>query len=235
MARPARPWFRLYVETVYDLKLRRQPPDVRWVWVAVLASARQSPRPGHLLVSERIPMTVEDLAEVAAVSTETAAKAIDIFIEADMLHRDDESRMAVVNWASRQFESDSGKGSTTVPSTERPRNKDGTRTEPPSPDTETESEENPSVGTADDGFADFWDQYPPRDGKKLDKGKAQAAWKRMSKRDRAAAMVGVGHYAASGQRAKDAFRWLRDSCWDDWQTPAAPDRADLDQQVTQYR
>jgi len=230
MARPARPWFRMYVETVHDPKLRRQPPDVRWVWVAVLACARQSPLPGTLLVSERIPMTVADLADVANVTVETVDKAIDAFIEADMIHRDDESRLAVVNWTSRQFESDSGNGSTGVSSTKRPPNKDGTRTEPPLPDTETEVRENPSPGpTVDDGFEHFWKQYPARDGKKPDKAKAHAVWKRMTKANRDLAMVGVRHYAASGWRARDAVRWLRDEAWIDWQEPASPDRTEPSQ------
>ena len=223
MARPARPWFRMYVETVNDLKLRRQPPDVRWVWVAVLASARQSPLPGTLLVSERIPMTLDDLAEVAAVSTETVTKAVDAFIDADMLHRDDESRLAVVNWASRQFESDNRANAPEVPPPKGGSSVNGTTTEPTTPESESESEENPSVDTPDDGFDSFWDKYPPRDGKKAAKARAVTAWKRMSKAKRELALTGVEHYAASGWRAKDAFRWLNDEAWVDWQEPATPD------------
>lgn len=242
MARPARPWFRMYVETVYDLKLRRQPPDVRWVWVAVLASARQSPLPGTLLVSERIPMTLDDLAEVAAVDTETVNKAVDAFIEADMLHRDDESRMAVVNWASRQFESDNRAGtgadapqtkggSSGVPPPKRGSSVNGTTTEPTTPESESESEENPSVDTVDDGFDAFWSRYPARDGKKAGKAKAVSAWKRMSKAKRDLALTGVEHYAASGWRAKDAFRWLNDEAWVDWQEPATPDKQEPKEQA----
>lgn len=230
MARPARPWFRMYVETVNDLKLRRQPPDVRWVWVAVLASARQSPLPGTLLVSERIPMTLADLAEVAAVDTETAAKAVDAFIEADMLHRDDESRMAVVNWASRQFESDNRAVTPDVPPPNGGSSVDGTTTEPTTPESESESEENPSADTPD-GFDVFWSRYPARDGKKNEKKKAVAAWKRMSRAKRELAMIGVEHYAASGWRAKDAFRWLNDESWADWQEPARPDKQEPKEQA----
>lgn len=229
MARPARPWFRMYVETVADLKLRRQPPDVRWVWVAVLASARRSPRPGELLVSERIPMTLDDLAEVAAVSTETAHKAVEAFIEADMLHRSDDSVLSVVNWASRQFESDNRAGSSEVPAPKGGSSVNGTTTEPTTPeDRGQKSEVPPSVDPLED-FDEFWRQYPPRDGKKLEKAKAQQLWKRMSQTKRDLAMVGVGNYAASGQRAKDAHRWLRDECWNDWQTPATPDSDDRTQ------
>lgn len=78
----------------------------------------------------------------------------------------------------------------------------------------------------DDGFEDFWQAYPSRDGKKPDKAKARSIWKRMSGEKRAKAMIGVGHYAASGWRAKDAHRWLRDECWETWQTPATTDDPD---------
>ena len=63
MPRPARPWFRFYVEALSDRKLRRLTPAQRWLWVAVLGAARQSPIPGHLMVSEREPMDAHDLAD----------------------------------------------------------------------------------------------------------------------------------------------------------------------------
>lgn len=226
MARPARPWFRLYVETVFDLKLRRQPADVRWAWVAVLASARQSPRPGWLYVADRIPMTADDLAEVAAVSPEVTERAIAVFDEADMLE-EVEGVWHVVNWEKRQFESDSrsGGGSTEEPAPEPESSDNGTTTEPPPLEDRGQKTENPPPSTdLIEGFNDFWRIYPARDGKKLEKRKAEDQWKRMSKAKRNAALVGVANYAASGQRPKDAFRWLRDECWEDWQTPAEPDR-----------
>jgi hypothetical protein len=36
-------------------------------------------------------------------------------------------------------------------------------------------------------------------------------------------MVGVEVYAADGIRAKDAHRWLRGRCWEEWQDPGTPD------------
>lgn len=230
MARPARPWFRLYVETVHDLKLRRQPPEVRWVWIAVLACARQSPEPGVLLVSNSVPMTVEDIADVAAVSADTVAFAVDKFIEADMLHVDGESRMAVINWTSRQFESDNrassgaespskGGRSAAIPPPKQRSSGYGTT----SPDTEDRDREQNLPAQPDDGFDAFWAQYPTRNGKKVEKSKAVAAWNRLSKANRELATIGVKHYAASGCMPKDAHRWLRDECWVDWQTPAAVD------------
>ena len=83
----------------------------------------------------------------------------------------------------------------------------------------------------DDGFDDFWSQYPARDGKKASKAKAVAAWKRMSKAKRELALIGVEYYAASGWRAKDAFRWLNDEAWVDWQEPATPDKQEPKEQA----
>lgn len=68
--------------------------------------------------------------------------------------------------------------------------------------------------------AHFWPEYPARDGKKLEKAKALAEWLKLPIEAQRAAVKGARHYAASGQRAKDAYRWLRDRCFDDWQTPA---------------
>lgn len=70
-------------------------------------------------------------------------------------------------------------------------------------------------------FEEFWSVYPARNGKKLGKAKAVAVWAKLSLDEHRAAWRGARHYAASGQLAKDAHRWLRDRCWEEWQTPAA--------------
>jgi hypothetical protein len=75
----------------------------------------------------------------------------------------------------------------------------------------------------DDGFEPFWEQYPPRNGKKVDKSKAHVVWRRLSQAEKRAAMTGVEHYryvcVVGDTLAKDAHRWLRDKAWLDWQTP----------------
>lgn len=68
----------------------------------------------------------------------------------------------------------------------------------------------------------FWPVYPARDGKKVGKAKALAEWSKLSIEDQRAAVKGARNYAASGWRPKDAERWLRDRCFDEWQTPATP-------------
>jgi hypothetical protein len=66
----------------------------------------------------------------------------------------------------------------------------------------------------------FWTTYPARRGKRLGKAKALAIWHRLTENQRQLALRGAVHYRTecdSGTLAKDAFRWLRDSEWVDWQ------------------
>lgn len=82
---------------------------------------------------------------------------------------------------------------------------------------------------ADDlpSFDEFWDLYPPRNGKKLGKDNARIEWRKLKPDERARAMVGAKHLAASDQLPKDAERFLRRAKggkggfpFDDWQEPA---------------
>ncbi len=74
----------------------------------------------------------------------------------------------------------------------------------------------------------FWPAYPKRNGKRVGKPKTLAYWKKLSVDDQRAAVMGVRNYAAAcnaGMRyAKDPERWLRDRCWEDWQTAAVADQ-----------
>lgn len=109
MARASRPWFRFYVESLYDDKLRDLPPARRWVWVAVLGAARESPMPGWLLSPRREPLSDKRLAEKAAVAVGVARAAMSDFEAMDMIERDPKVRggaWRVTNWDRRQFESD---------------------------------------------------------------------------------------------------------------------------------
>lgn len=107
MARKPRPWFRFYVEAVHDRKLRRLKPEQRWLFVACLAAARQSCLPGFLLVSERDSMTVDDLADLAAMPAKAVAEGMAALERSGMIERDENIRAwCVTNWNDRQFESD---------------------------------------------------------------------------------------------------------------------------------
>ncbi|MDQ2727532.1 MAG: phage replisome organizer N-terminal domain-containing protein [Actinomycetota bacterium] len=107
MPRPQRPWFRLYVEATSDRKLRRVTPAQRWLWVCVLAAARQSPTGGVLLIAEGQPMDATDIADVAALAVKEVELALPLFATSRMLDWDTElDAWHVTNWDARQFESD---------------------------------------------------------------------------------------------------------------------------------
>lgn len=84
---------------------------------------------------------------------------------------------------------------------------------------------------ADDQFDDFWARYPRgKAGKRGGDGSRKAArqkWRRMTKKDRAAALAAVDNYRAhvespDGPYAAHATTWLNQERWEQWQQPAAP-------------
>lgn len=87
----------------------------------------------------------------------------------------------------------------------------------------------PSPPAEQDGFEEFWDSYPKRNGKKIGKSKTQTIWKSLTGEQRELARLGVIHYLNACEQeltiAKDPFRWLRDKAWEDWQEPAAANPA----------
>ena len=107
MPRPSRPWFRFYVEAVYDRKLRRPPPATRWLWVVLLSIARASPITGFLMVSERSPVTTEDLADIAALKRSEVEAGMAYFDREGMIEMDPNlGAYCVTSFLERQFESD---------------------------------------------------------------------------------------------------------------------------------
>jgi uncharacterized protein YdaU (DUF1376 family) len=78
-----------------------------------------------------------------------------------------------------------------------------------------------------DNFTPFaeevWAIYPDRNGKKLNKKKFVAMLRSVPARDWDAVLIGVQNFSTSRQAvqgyAPDAFRWVRDETWRDWQTP----------------
>ena len=76
MAPKPKPWLRLYTEVTRDRKLRREKPETRWLWIAVLCLARSSPQPGRLMLSDGSPVDVEDLADEAAITLAAARRGV---------------------------------------------------------------------------------------------------------------------------------------------------------------
>jgi hypothetical protein len=106
MPRPARPWFRFYVEAVGDRKLRRLTPAQRWIWTAILAAARESPIAGQLYVAEGLPMTHAELADYAGVKEREILPVIEAMTAMSSLATTDEGVVIVLNFNNRQYESD---------------------------------------------------------------------------------------------------------------------------------
>lgn len=142
MARPSRPWFRFYVEAVHDRKLRRLKPEHRWLFVACLAAARQSPDPGVLLIGANDPMGLADLADFAGMRQPQVADGVECLIEVGVLRRGDLG-LTVPAWNDRQYESDDVTARTQRHrAKERSKNVAGTAEGTP-PETETETDTPP--------------------------------------------------------------------------------------------
>lgn len=107
MAPSKKVWFRFYVEMLTDPKIRRLTPAQRWLWSAVLGAARQSPRAGWLLLTERVPMVLQDLAELAGMSLKDVEAGVARMVELGILEWD----VSVPAWfvpkfGDRQYETD---------------------------------------------------------------------------------------------------------------------------------
>lgn len=126
--------------------------------------------------------------------------------------------------------------------TEEENLKETCRVDPPNADpSHAHPVEVPPTGSRaqppDDGFAQFWDTYPKRNGRKVNKAPAQALWRKLKPADRDLALTAVANYAAERggpdqTSAADAHRWLRDKAYIEWaeppdETPAGRDRRAL--------
>lgn len=109
MAPKKKPWFRCYSETFTDPKIRTLKPDHRWLWLAVLGAARQSPTPGVLLVVEGVPFDADGLADWSALPARTVKAGLVLMVERGMLTIDG-STYSVARWSDRQYASDSSTG-----------------------------------------------------------------------------------------------------------------------------
>lgn len=90
----------------------------------------------------------------------------------------------------------------------------------------------PALDLVASGFLVFWAAFPNRHGKKLDRGKCETRWAKLSSAEREAATSGALNYGrmctTTGTLAKDPDRWLRDRCWVDWQNAAAEQREETE-------
>jgi hypothetical protein len=87
-----------------------------------------------------------------------------------------------------------------------------------------EAGETKTVQSVKHEFEEFWNLYPTRNGKKLEKKAALKNFCQLTTEDRQQVIRAVKNYAASGEMPKDPHRWLRtgkgDEPWRDWLEPA---------------
>jgi hypothetical protein len=65
-------------------------------------------------------------------------------------------------------------------------------------------------------FDEFWKAYPSRNGRKLHRTEAEAAFRKIKPEDYLHLMQAVRNLSASDQLPKDAFRWLAKDRWREW-------------------
>lgn len=96
----------------------------------------------------------------------------------------------------------------------------------PNPNLELESESRKASEAVALRFQEFWQAYPARNGKKLEKAVTESRFQKLSPADQALAVRAARNYADSlrGQEisAKDPKRFFRDEYWRDWITEAQP-------------
>lgn len=98
-------WFRFYSDTIKDPKIRRLSLAHRWLWVAILSLAKESPEPGRLLLSQDVPVTPEDLSDSASIPMKQVTSGLEILESQRMVHYEG-NIIVVTHWDDRQFTSD---------------------------------------------------------------------------------------------------------------------------------
>lgn len=109
----ATPWFRFYSEVLSDRKIQRISKTLKQpmalivgVWATILALANDSPRRGKLLITEGVPVTIEEISAICGLSENECRVILQAFTEMKMLYLDENSTYTVTQWDNRQFTSD---------------------------------------------------------------------------------------------------------------------------------
>lgn len=190
MPRPSRPWFRFYVETVHDRKIRTRPPAQRWLWVVLLSMARSSPEPGVILIAEGMPADEVVIADEAGLSVEDTKDGLTYFESLGMIDRNDIGAWFVASFLERQFESDTSTERTAKNRSQKNNTASQQRLTSVSVLCSFGSKERISI---DDAFARFWAAYPRKD----DKIRARSAF------DKALKKVEFPEILAGAERLRD--------------------------------
>jgi len=98
-------WFRVYHDMVRDRKIRRLSYEHRWLWIAVLTLASESPERGVLLIAQDVPVEPFDLADMTGLDEAAVQEGLDALEHLGLIERSGDT-WAVTNWHKRQFASD---------------------------------------------------------------------------------------------------------------------------------
>ena len=220
MPRPARPWFRFYVEAIRDPKMDRLTPSERWLWVVILAAARQSPEPGYLMIAEGVAMGWTDLVRASGMKLKEVEHGTDLMTDMKMLAFED-GRWFVPAFQHRQFESDDVTARTAKHRSKEhdgnvPANENGTD------NSDSVSVSVSSIKNSDEIFDRFWAVFPRR----TSKGTARAAFAKALKRASFdVILAGAERYRDDPNRDEvmpHPATWLNQDRWEDDPLPPKP-------------
>lgn len=148
----------MYSDVLHDKKITRvsvqtkQPKAlVLGLWVTILSLANDSPERGKLLISDGIPLTLDEILQEAGLNGE-GQNIIDEFARANMLSIEDET-VIVTHWEDRQFASDHSRERVRQYRERQKGKHSDTVTEPPVTETEKKRYRNVTV-TAQESESD---------------------------------------------------------------------------------
>lgn len=106
-------WLRWYTDVLHDPKLMRIARELNinyaeavGAWGLLLALGSDSPIRGHLLISDGVPLTTEDVSETFHVTLHETEAMLHAFRKYGLLVRNGDGVDVIVNWDKRQYESD---------------------------------------------------------------------------------------------------------------------------------
>lgn len=111
---PRYPWFRVYNEILTERKIERigrmtqvSRVIIRGTWMTILAMANDSPQRGHLMWTDSLWITEQEIADDLEMEHGIFGMLLDAFIKMQMVTRHNGGGLSCTNFDKRQFKSDS--------------------------------------------------------------------------------------------------------------------------------
>lgn len=87
-------------------------------------------------------------------------------------------------------------------------------------DKDKDKDKDKGVSKGGGEFSAFWDSYPSREGKKLEKAATLKEFFKIPEKDHTLVVIATRNYANSTRLPKDPKRFLKDDFWREWIEPA---------------